>query len=115
MLSKKDLNRLYHMLKAAREAVGYAKGRSREDLESDRPLIHSLVRCLEIIGEAAGKVSKKYRQENTRIQWEDLIDMRNRLIHVYFDINLKIVWQTVENELPPLITELENIIELTEM
>ncbi len=50
---KNDLVRLRHMLDGPREAVGYAKGRRREELETDRPLVHSLVRCLEIIGEAA--------------------------------------------------------------
>jgi len=111
MPSKEDLNRLYHMLEAAREAVGYAKGRTREDLKSDRQLTHSLIRCIEIIGEAANKVSAEYRRTNPRIHWDDMVGMRNRLIHAYFDVNLNIVWRTVKDELPQLITELANILE----
>ena len=106
MPSKEDSNRLRHMLAAAREAFGYAKGRKRDDLDTDRPLVHSLVHCLEIVGEAANKVSLECRKDTGQIQWEDMIGMRNRLIHAYFDINLNIVWRTVKEELPPLIAEL---------
>jgi uncharacterized protein with HEPN domain len=94
------------MLQSAREAVGYAKGRTREDLENDRPLVHSLVRCLEIVGEAANYVSREFREMNPQIAWFDMIGMRNRLIHAYFDVDLDIVWKTVKEELPPLIAEL---------
>ncbi|MBN2377161.1 MAG: DUF86 domain-containing protein [Sedimentisphaerales bacterium] len=110
MFSKEDGNRLYHMLEAAREAAGYAEGRKRGDLQTDRPLTHSLVRCLEIVGEAASKVTTECRKSLPQIQWEDMIGMRNRLIHAYFDVNLDIVWKTVKDELPPLIAELETII-----
>ena len=108
---KNDLVRLRHMLDGAREAVGYAKGRRREELETDRPLVHSLVRCLEIIEEAANKISPEYRQRNRQIRWDDMVGMRNRLIHAYFDVNLNIVWETVSNELPALIDELTPIVE----
>jgi len=110
MPSKPDYNRFYHMLESAREAIEYANSRTRQDLDSDRPLAHSLVRCLEIIGEAAGKVSAKGRDEYPKIQWDDMIGMRNRLIHAYFDINLNIVWQTVKQELPKLVDELAEIV-----
>ena len=107
MPDKQDLNRLVHMLEAAKEAVGYTIGRVREDLNSDRQLVHSLVRCLEIIGEAATRVSTQCKSDIANIQWEDMMGMRNRLIHAYFDINLNIVWRTVKEELPTLIEELE--------
>jgi uncharacterized protein with HEPN domain len=111
MLNKEDRIRLCHMLEAAREALELAKGRTRAELESDRSLTHSLVRCLEIIGEAASKVSKEYRQTNTQIEWDDMIGMRNRLVHAYFDINLNIVWRTVNKEVIPLVSAIEAIIE----
>jgi len=98
------------MWEAAQEAVGYARGRTREDLETDRPLTHSLVRCLEIIGEASNRVSPECRKANPRIQWDDMVGMRNRLIHAYFDVDLNIVWRTVNEELPQLIAELEPIL-----
>ena len=110
MPPKEDLNRLYHMWEAGREAVGYARGRTRQDLETDRPLTHSLVRCMEIIGEAASKISPEFRNAHPEIEWADMIGMRNRLIHAYFNINLNIVWRTVNEELPRLIAEIEPIL-----
>jgi len=110
MPRKDDAVRLYHMFESAREAVGYARGRSREDLEKDRPLVHSLVRCLEIVGEAANNVSQEFRNSNPQIAWMDMIGMRNRLIHAYFDVDLDIVWKTVNEELPPLIAAIDPIL-----
>jgi len=62
MPPQEDEDRLFHMLEAAREARGYAEGRKREDLETDRPFTHSLVRCLEIVGEAASRISPDFRK-----------------------------------------------------
>lgn len=105
-----DEDRLYHMLEAGREAVGYIQGRTREDLDTDRPFVHSLVRCLEVVGEAASKISKEYRRVHPQIAWDDIIGMRHKLIHGYFKINLNIVWRTGQEELPALIAELEKIL-----
>ena len=110
MLPKEDAVRLYHMLESAREAVGYAENRTRKDLGADRQLTHSLVRCLEIIGEAARHISQESRDANPQIAWIDMIGMRNRLIHVYFDIDLDIVWKTVSEELPVLVAQIEPIL-----
>jgi uncharacterized protein with HEPN domain len=98
------------MLDAAREAVSFTEGKSREDLESDRKLVLSIVKSIEIIGEAARKLTTERRESHPDIPWQDIIGMRNRLIHAYFDINLDTVWDTVTNELPPLIGNLEEII-----
>ena len=101
-----DLSRLRHMLESAIEAVSYTEGRTRGDLDHDRMLVHSLVRCIEILGEAASRVSADKRSELSDIPWTDIISMRNRLIHGYFDIDLNLVWDTIVDDLPPLITSL---------
>lgn len=108
-MRKDDLIRLRHMLDAAREAVMFAKNKTRSSLESNRMLTLSIVKDLEIIGEAASKMTKETREEFPQIPWMNIISMRNRLIHAYFDINLDIVWKTVVEDLPPLIAELEKI------
>jgi uncharacterized protein with HEPN domain len=105
-----DLVRLRHMLDSGREAVSYTAGRHRGDLDKDRLLVHALVRCLEIIGEAASRISAECRTEIATIPWTDIVGMRNRLIHAYFDIDLDLVWNTVQDDLPPLIAELEKIV-----
>jgi uncharacterized protein with HEPN domain len=96
-----------HMRDAAREAFEYSKGRSREEMDSDRMLMHAMVRCIEIVGEAANRVSADCQSSLSLIAWEDIIGMRNRLAHGYFDVNLTIVWRTVTEELPGLIAHLE--------
>ena len=95
------------MLDAAKEALSFAKNKSRNDLYTDRMLALSIVKSIEIIGEAASTVSKEFREKRKEIPWASIIGMRNRLIHVYFDIDLDRVWDTITDDLPPLITALE--------
>ena len=102
--------RLRHMLDNAREAVDMARGRSRADLDVDRQLNLSLVRLLEIVGEAAARVPPEDRDMYPSIPWRDVVDLRNRLIHGYDTVNFDILWTIVHDDLPPLIAALENII-----
>ena len=110
MLLEQDRIRLQHMREAATEALGYAEGRGRRDLDSDRQLVHSLVRCIEIIGEAAANVSPECRGQHPEIPWPKIVAMRNRLIHAYFDVNLDILWRTTTQELPPLVGLLDRML-----
>ena len=68
----------------------------------------SIVKSIEIIGEAASTVSKEFCENHREILWSNIIAMRNRLIHVYFDIDLNRVWDTLTDDLPLLIVALEN-------
>lgn len=113
-MRKSDFVRLRHMLDAAREALSFTKDRSRSDLDNDRMLVLSLVKDIEIIGEAASKVSPEVSTNNPDIPWIDIVDMRNHLIHAYFDVDVDIVWDTVTKDLPSLISTLEKIITLEE-
>ncbi len=106
-MRKGDAFRLRHMLDAACEAVSFARGRRRADLDQDRMLVLALVKDIEIIGEAACQVSPATRGQLPHIPWEDIIGMRHRLVHGYFDINLNVLWKTIEEDLPPLIALLE--------
>ena len=99
--------RLRHMLDAAQQAVEFAQDRARANLDSDRMLAFSLVKASEIVGEAASQVSEIRRAQLSDIPWADIIRMRHRLVHAYFDTNLDILWQTVQHDLPPLIMALE--------
>jgi uncharacterized protein with HEPN domain len=110
MRLSKEIILLKHMLDAANEAMEFARNRQREHLDTDRQLLHSLVRCLEIVGEAASKMPQHLRIKYNRIPWENIIGMRNRLIHAYFDVNSDIVWKTVQSELPELHSEITRIL-----
>jgi uncharacterized protein with HEPN domain len=109
-MPKDDQIRLRHMLEAARDVMSFAEKRTREDLDNDRQLELALVKAIEVIGEAATKLTKQCRDKSPQIPWDSIIGMRNRLIHAYFDVNRDILWSTVEDDLPPLIVELERIL-----
>lgn len=98
------------MLDAAREAVTFVEGRTAHDIGEDRRLVLSLVKEIEIIGEAASKVSEETRRQLPQIPWQDVVDMRDHLIHVYFDIDIGVVWDTVSKDLPPLIAALKSFL-----
>jgi uncharacterized protein with HEPN domain len=108
-MNSNDLIRLRHMLDAAKEAQSYIVGKKRTDLDRNRMLVHSLVRCIEIVGEAAARVSAAGRSEIPSIPWPDIVTMRNRLIHAYFEINLDMVWDTVIDDIPPLIAAFQKV------
>jgi len=99
-----DLTRLQHMRDSAVEAVQFSKAHDRQDLDQNRMLSLALVRLLEIIGEAANQVSEPCQQKNSRIPWREIIGMRNRIVHAYFDVDLDIVWEVVFQDLPTLLT-----------
>lgn len=109
-MSKNDEVRIQHILDAAREAVGFVQGRSRTDLDTDRQLNLSLVRLLEVIGEASRGITRDFMEAHPEVAWKKMIGMRDRLIHGYFDVNLDVVWQTVTEDLPPLIAQIEKIV-----
>ena len=109
-MRRDDQIRLRHMLDAAEDARSFVVGRDREDLEKDRMLALALVRSIEIIGEAGARVSAEGRAEVPQIPWTEIVAMRNRLIHGYFDVNLDIVWETTQKDLPPLVDTLRSIL-----
>jgi uncharacterized protein with HEPN domain len=101
---------LRHMLDHAREAYTLVQNKSRADLDADRLLNLALVRLLEIIGEAASRVSPEERVHYPGIPWPQIVGMRNRLIHGYDLVDFEILWRTVVEDLPPLIVALESIL-----
>ena len=109
MPQREDAVRLHHMLDAAKEVFSFVQGKERGDLDKDRKLVLSLVRLIEVVGEAAGQVSKEFQTVHPEIPWPAIVGMRNRLIHAYFDVDLDRVWDTVKDDLPPLVASLEKI------
>lgn len=80
-----DLTRLKHIRDAAQEALSFTKNRTRDDLDTDRMLSLALVRLVEIIGEAGNRVSEPCQAKYSKIPWRQIVGMRNRIIHAYFD------------------------------
>ena len=106
-----DRIRLQHMLDAVRDALSFAAGRRRDDLDTDRQFLLAVIKCLEIVGEAASRVSEETRSRFGTLPWRDIIDMRHRLIHGYYDINHDVVWSTLRHDLPSLEEQLAEALE----
>ena len=100
---------LIDILDAARLALSYVSGKTRAEFDQDIQCQDAVVRRLEIIGEAARRVSEQTKARFPYLPWSAMMNMRNVLIHEYDAVDLPIVWDTVQNDLPPLITVLERI------
>ena len=107
---ERDAAHLWDMLSAAREVRTMLQGVSLEQFQSALIVMRATERCIEIIGEAANKVSAETRSQSNAIPWQDISGMRNRLIHAYFDVDLDVVWSTVTKELPSLKAELDRLL-----
>jgi uncharacterized protein with HEPN domain len=92
------------------EASDMVRDKVRTDLDSDRKLNLALVRLLEILGEAAKRVPPEEQNKYPQIPWSQLVSLRNRLIHGYDQLDFDILWQILVQDLPPLVTALEEIV-----
>jgi uncharacterized protein with HEPN domain len=101
---------LLDMLLAARDARGFLIGMNEAAFAASRLHQNAVIRSLEVIGEAAGKVSAATRAAHPRIAWRDIVGMRHRLIHGYTDVRLDLVWSVASTLLEPLIATLEPLI-----
>lgn len=105
-----DLERLQHMRDAAHKALAYGTGLTLEEIKQDELRVLALARLLEIIGEAASRISSETTLKYPHVPWAQMVGMRNHLIHGYFNVDLNIIWETLNSNLPSLIPLLENII-----
>ena len=110
-MQHEDIVRITHMRDAAASALRFVHGRARSDLDRDEMLLFALVRAVEIIGEAATKVSPAGREALPDIRWRAITGMRNRLVHAYFDVDRDVLWDTVCSELPGLMSRLSSALD----
>ena len=106
----RDRQYLLDILISARLAMTYVSGKTREEFLVDIQLQDAVIRRLEIIGEAARRISEPTRLAFPSLPWRQVVGMRNRIIHEYDDVDLAVVWDTVQDDLPLLIAELEKVI-----
>jgi uncharacterized protein with HEPN domain len=102
---------LRDMLDHARKAVAAARGRTRTDLDRDDVLAAALERFIEVVGEAACKISSGTRLELGSIPWREIVGMRNRLVHGYASVDHDVVWAVVTEDLSRLISTIEKSLE----
>jgi len=100
---------LDHMAQAAADACGFVEGWAKDDFLADKRTQQAVVMSVVIMGEAATKVMEshpEFAQAHPQVPWRSMRGMRNRIAHGYFDINLDVVWDTVQTALPALLAQL---------
>jgi uncharacterized protein with HEPN domain len=109
-MPKDEMVYVGHMLDKAREALSLARGKTRQDYDKDIALRLALTHLIQIIGEAARRVSPDFRERHPHISWDAIAGMRNKIVHDYMNVDEDIVWDSVTQELLPLIEDLEKIV-----
>ncbi len=107
---ERDSAYLVDMLLAARDAMAFAADIDQGRFETSRLYQNAIIRALEIVGEAAGRVSREMRSRTPHSPWQSMIGMRHRLIHGYDGVDLELVWNVVAKDLPALVVALEALI-----
>lgn len=105
-----DPSYLVDMLLAARNAVEFTGGLTQQKFEQDTLRQNAVAKAVEIVGDAASRLSVETKAEFPEIEWDKMIRMRSRLAHGYFAINCGRVWKAVQDDLPKLISQLESIV-----
>jgi uncharacterized protein with HEPN domain len=102
---------LRDILDAARTAIEFVIEESDGDFSVDKKTEFAVIRALEIVGEAARRIPTSYREEHPHIPWAEMAGMRDKLIHDYFGVDFDVVLKTVHQDLPPLVTAIQSLLE----
>jgi uncharacterized protein with HEPN domain len=109
-MQKDDLVYIGHMLDTARKATAKVEDTTRPEYDQDENLRLALAHLIQILGEAARRVSPGYQQAHPELPWKQIVGMRHKVVHDYLSVDFDIVWAAVTADLPPLITELEKLV-----
>jgi uncharacterized protein with HEPN domain len=110
MSQRDDQVYIEHMIDTANKAIGFVAGVSREEFDHNEQLRLAITHLLQIIGEAARRVSLKFRDAHPEIPWKAIVGMRSKVVHDYLNVDEDVVWDTVKNDLAPLVVELEKLL-----
>lgn len=110
-MSKRDLKLLLQDIQECTQRIQeYTKGYSFDDFENDRKTVDAVIRNFEIIGEASSNIDKDFKTKNPQIFWEDMKNLRNRMIHDYTGVDYEIVWEIITKFLDDLEFQIDNLI-----
>ena len=110
-MQREDQVRVQDIIDAGEAIARFIEGRQRRDFDTDQMLVFAVVRAIEIIGEAASRISSETRDSFQAVPWRDTIDMRNVLIHAYSRVDNDIVWKTATEEVPALLATLKSLLD----
>lgn len=106
----RDLATVADIVESANAILEYVDGVTEQEFLEDARLQDAVIRRIEVIGEAAGRLSAAFREGRAGIPWREIRGMRNRMIHVYDDIDMNLVWRTVRSDIPGLLAELAPLV-----
>ncbi|MDD4652060.1 MAG: DUF86 domain-containing protein [Methanothrix sp.] len=110
-MKKDDSVYLRHIMDAFMQIEHYTDGVSHEEFMKDNLIQDGVIRQLEVMGEAARNLSDDLRGDYPHIPWRQMIGLRNRMIHAYFNVNLEIIWEIVQGDIPNLKRETKRVLE----
>ena len=102
---------LRHILESIDWIEKDVKGMSRKEFLTNVPTQDAVIRRIEIIGEAIRNLPEELRSKHSEVPWQDIMGMRNQLIHGYFGVDLELVWRVIENDIPPLKRQVKKLID----
>lgn len=108
--SPREIAAMNDILVAARDARQFIVGIDRDTFQADRKTQFAVVRALEIVGEAAKRISQDVREQFPHVPWRSMTGIRDRLVHDYEHVDIDVVWQTVTEDVPELIRLFESIV-----
>ena len=112
-MKREFLDYVEDVIEAMSNSEEFVRGMKYEEFTRDQKTIYAVVRALEIIGEAVRKIPASVRNRYPEIPWKNMAGMRDKLIHEYFGVNLRIVWDAVQKDIPPLKPFFEKILKET--
>ena len=107
---KSDEILIGHIFDAARRAVAKVAKKTRDEFYADDTLHLAVTHLIQILGEASTKISKEFQDLHADLPWREMIGMRHKIVHDYFEVNLRVVWDVATEDLPELIKQLEAIV-----
>jgi uncharacterized protein with HEPN domain len=111
-MKKDDSVYLHHIMDAFVQIERYTDGVSHDDFMENRLLQDGVIRQLEVMGEAARNLTEDLRNEYPNIPWRQMIGLRNRMIHAYFNVNLQIIWEIIQGDIPNLKKDINYVLEI---
>lgn len=101
---------LKHILESIKWIEKETEGLSKDEFVANVPVQDAVIRRIEIIGEAIRNIPEEIKSDNPKVPWQDIMDMRNKLIHGYFGVDLNLVWNVVKTDVPPLKVQIEKML-----
>jgi len=109
-MKEEFLDYIEDIVEAMNDAMSFVEGMEYDDFLKDRKTVYAVIRAIEIIGEAVKKIPEAVKNHYPQIPWRDMAGMRDKLIHEYFGVNLRAVWDTVKQDIPNLKPSFDKIL-----